>query len=147
MTSNLEKMREIVSQDKRVCERLDLPMAIRYSKFVDASGEVVKWSDLVTLDNIGGEGLGFSDDFELLKGEKINVELKLPCQLSPVYLGAEVVWVSRNFQPDADGGGFSYGLKIFKLSDDDQKKFQQFISDRIIDKYLDDQGKLRDIES
>jgi len=147
MTSNLEKIREIVSQDKRICERLELPMAIRYSKFVDAASDVVKWSDFVTLDNIGGEGLGFSDDFELFKGDRINVELKLPCQVNPVYIGAEVMWASRNFQPDAGGGNFSYGLKIFKLSDNDQKKFQQFISDRIIDKYLDDQGRFRDIES
>lgn len=149
MALNLNKMKEIISCDKRICDRLEFPLKIRYSKLLESTDDSVSWSDFVWLDNIGGEGLGFSDDAELLKGEKLDVELLLPDEREPFYVGAEVVWVGTGvvLNENVQSGKYSYGLKIYRLEDNDRGKFEQFISDTIIDQYLDDEGKLRDIES
>jgi hypothetical protein len=148
MTSNFEKMKELISKEKRLCDRLDLPLTIRYS-LVNANGVSGQWSEPVFLDNIGGDGLGFSDDMVLSKGDRLEIELHLPVDKKPFFLGAEVVWVQKNFvaHGEISCGKFSYGLRIFQLDDDARKKFEQFISDSIIDKYLNDDGKLKDIEN
>lgn len=149
MASNLDKMKEIISSDKRSCDRLELPLKVRYSNLSESEGGSIAWSDFVWLDNIGGEGLGFTDNIELVKGDKLEIELKLPLEKEPFYIGAEVMWVKQNVEPRGEihSGKFSYGLKIFRLEDHDRKKFEQFIADTIIDGYLDDQGELRDFES
>ena len=142
MTSNLKKIKEIIASDRRSCERLELPLKVRY---LTAGGLADQWSDYVWLDNLGGEGLGFTHDAELLKGDKLDIELKIPSEKKPFYMGAEVVWARENLMSlsEINLGKYSYGLKIFQLGEEDKKKFEQFISDSIIDKYLDDQGKFR----
>ncbi|MEW5895758.1 MAG: PilZ domain-containing protein [Candidatus Omnitrophota bacterium] len=142
MTSNLKKIKEIIASDKRSCERLELPLKIRYLRAMSPADQ---WSDYVWLDNIGGEGLGFTDDFELSMGDKIDIELKIPSERKSFYMGGEIVWIRRNFlrRGEIHLGKYSYGLKIYRLEEEDKKKFEQFISDSIIEKYLDDQGKFR----
>ena len=148
MASNLDKMKEIISSDKRICDRLELPLKIRYSKVIESNEDAVSWSDYVWLDNIGGEGLGFTDSIELFNGEKLEIELLLPTEKRAFYIGAEVMWISKNTELNEGNrsGEISYGLKIYRLDENDRKKFEQFISDSIIDQYLDDAGELRDIE-
>ncbi len=145
MASKFEKMKELLSQEKRVCERLELPLKIRFS-LLDAKGTQGPWSEFVLLDNIGGEGLGFSHDMVLAKGDRLAIELNLPVDKKPFFLGADVVWIQKNFvvKGEHSQGKFSYGLRIFECDDHARKKFEQFISDSIIDKYLNDEGTLKD---
>ena len=142
MASNLEKIKAMISNDKRLCERLALPIRIRYARMSDAAGREPKWSDFVWLDNIGGEGFGFTADISLANGEKLKIEMTIPCEPKPFIVGAQVVRIQ-----EGHAGSFFYGLKIFLLQEGAKGKFEQFISDGIIDKYLDDQGLLKDIES
>lgn len=148
MTRNLDKIKEIIASDKRKCDRLERPLKIRYTRSSGEQGLPDNWSDFLWLDNIGGEGLGFRDNIELSKGENLEIELHLPQVKSPIYFGVEVMWVSRNFRPEgeAQSGDFSYGLKIVRLAESDYKQFVRFISDSLLDEYLDDNGKLKETE-
>lgn len=148
MASNFEKMKELIAQEKRLCDRLELPIKIRYIA-LNKGARGSRWSDYVFLDNIGGQGLGFTDNTVLAMGDKLEIELSLPQEQTPVFFGAEVMWIHKNFR--ARGltafGKFSYGLRIYHLDDEARRKFEQFISDSIIEKYVADDGKLKDIPS
>lgn len=147
MASNLEKIKQIIASDKRYCERLELPLKIRYRITAEKKQKFADWSDCVWLDNVGGEGLGFSSDVSFKKGEKLDIELKVPTETSPFFFGAEIVWIHKNenLKNQLHPGKYYYGLRFYQLSEEVQKDFERFIADNIIDKYLDEQGQLKDV--
>jgi len=144
MGSKLNKIKEAFSKDKRLCERLTLPAAMRYASVPDPAGAgAPEWSEITQLENLGGGGLGFCADAALPKGQKLTVELMLPCDPDPFVFTAEVVHVEDGQGPDRDR--FFYGVRIMDLQTGSRKMFEQFITDGIIDKYIDDGGGFKDI--
>jgi Tfp pilus assembly protein PilZ len=146
MTSDFDKIKDLISHEKRACDRLELPLKIRYALLAD-NGEPGSWSAPVLLDNIAGEGLGFSTDAVLSQGDGLLIEIHLPVDAHPLVMRAEVVWIQKNFTDGGSRGAFSYGLKIARMDDEARKKFEQFISDSIIDTYLDDNGTVKDVNA
>jgi len=90
MGSKFQKVKEIISEDKRSCERLSLPIKAFYSR--DLSEGSAKWVGPLTLDNASGNGMRFTTVEKISKGSKLSIKIYIEEDPDPVYFEGEVVF-------------------------------------------------------
>lgn len=139
MGTKFEKIKKIIDKDKRLCERLELPLKVYY--FIESQGEKSDWIGPVLLDNIGGKGFGFHNSIEIPKGSKLSIKILMENDLEPVFFSGEVVWIKEEICLSSTEDGkdicvYSYGIFMKEKDPKAYQKFVNYISDNILDKYL-----------
>ncbi|MBU0469541.1 MAG: PilZ domain-containing protein, partial [Candidatus Omnitrophica bacterium] len=142
--SKFEIIKEMISSDKRLCERLRLPIKVYYSEGL--TKDITEWIGPVLLDNASGNGLMFHCDKDIPKGKKLNIRLFIEDDLKPIDFDGEVIWArQKNCLANMEKGlGFLYGVFIKEKDIKEYQRFVTYITDSIIDEYLDERGKLRE---
>lgn len=140
------KIAEIVQRDRRVCERLNVQLDIFFSP--EMTLEVISplWKGPYKLDNIGGEGISFGCDEEIPSGTKVSFKFTLPLQPLPMIVTGTVIWKGtrqQSQQKTSQSKFFVYGAKFDKIKSEFEEQFLSFISEAIMDKYLDKDGNLK----
>ena len=69
MKTKTETIKELIDSDKRLCDRLRLPLKVYYSQGLVQDD--TQWLGPVLLDNASGNGLMFHCDQELKQGNLI----------------------------------------------------------------------------
>ena len=137
----------MISSDKRLCERLRLPLKVYYSEVLTKDN--TEWTGPVILDNASGNGLMFHSDKELARGKKLNIRLFIEDNMRPIDFDGEVIWARKkdclpSIEKGAKGLGFLYGVFIKEKDIKEYQRFVTYITDSIIDEYLDERGRLRE---
>jgi hypothetical protein len=147
MKTKFEEIKEIIDSDKRLCDRLRLPLQVYYSEgLIENKDELV---GPVELDNASGKGLMFYSDVEMAKGRKINVRLFIENDPKPIDFDGEIMWFRKNdlsgqSEKEQKGRGYLYGVFIVEKDETDYERFVAYIADNILDEYLDENGKIRE---
>jgi len=127
MVSKIQELNKLISSDKRKSERLNLPVRIFYTTSPDA-----KWLGPVSVEDIGGNGLRFNSEKKIGEGSEINIKIIFPEKEHPsIIVKASVIWcikTSRNT--------YNIGVKFHKMDYADRRRFVEYISDKIMLKYL-----------
>ena len=65
--------------------------------------------------NVSVEGMCFSSNIKLNKGEKLKVEVYLPNAKEPIRMEGEVRWSKSNSQDKESSNGFDTGLRLVSV--------------------------------
>jgi len=134
-------LKEIIEKDKRKCERLILPLQVFYALQPSGQNPSPQWQGPFALDNISGNGLSFIVNQFLVEGTTLNLQVHYSSQEEPIIMIGKIMRCQLE-QPDPSSGpgedslGYILGLHIYKTKKGDRKKFINFISDNILDKYM-----------
>lgn len=147
MKSKYKEIKDLINSDKRLCDRLRLPLKVYYSQGLAKAD--TEWLGPVSLDNVSGNGIMFHCDQEMPKGEKINVRLYIEDDMVPVDFDGDIVWVKQKdclAMPGngKDGLGFLYGVFLKERDIKGYQRFVSYITDNIINEYLDDHGRIKE---
>jgi c-di-GMP-binding flagellar brake protein YcgR len=125
MEKKIEEIIQILRQDKRKCERVELAVIVYYR----SPGEL-DWHGPFKAVNIGGGGISFILSKNIAKATELELRLVLPQEPQrPIELKAEVVWTTPL------EGRFRLGLRFFKMREDDRRRFVAHICDTILAAY------------
>ncbi len=147
MNDNYNKIMEIIKRDRRACERLNVDLEIFYSPDLSLEVTSPSWKGPYKLENIGGEGISFLSDETLTVKSNLSFKFTLPRQVIPMIVTGTIIWQNEQnretTQGQADGRLFCYGVKFEKIQEEFERHFIDFISEAIMDKYIDENGDLR----
>jgi hypothetical protein len=65
--------------------------------------------------NVSAEGLCFTSNVKLMKGDVLSLEVYLPSQDTPIYMEGEVRWSQETPLSKSDKKKFSTGIKILNV--------------------------------
>ncbi len=142
MVDDYEKMIELVQRDRRVCERLSVELDIFFSPDLTLEVSSPTWKGPYKLENIGGEGISFLCDGEISLRTKMSFKFTLPRQIVPMIVTGAIIW-RNNSKKSGNKKFFCYGVKFDKIKQEFERHFISFISEAIMDKYLDGNGNLK----
>ena len=115
-------------KDQRKTERLLLPVQIYYSLPKQDT-----WNGPVDLENISGNGLRCTLDKKLPLNTELDIRIFLPSEASaPINAKGKVIWIQK-----LSSQSFLIGINLLKMPPDDRRAYIEFISDKILLKYLD----------
>ncbi|OPX30414.1 MAG: hypothetical protein B1H08_01795 [Candidatus Omnitrophica bacterium 4484_171] len=120
----LDKIKSLVSQDKRKSDRLNLSLRIFYK--LPSSSE---WTGPLLVENIGGDGLKLNSKIKLKKDTEINLKIELPHEPQPITVKGKIVWC-REKSPNLSG--YSIGIEFSKMHPRDRRKFIKYIGKNIL---------------
>ena len=140
MMNNSESIREIISNDKRKCERLDLEIEVLYSLYKGASLPE-EWVGPFVIDNICGDGLSLSIDKQMEKNTGLHVKIRICSESDPIHCYGKVVWCKESISSEMVKDiktihPFVIGVQFDEVHENDKKRFVNYISDQILSKYL-----------
>ncbi|MFH1878986.1 MAG: PilZ domain-containing protein [Candidatus Omnitrophota bacterium] len=103
---------------------------LRYNIFLEDmecfdSGNKNKKLDI---SDISCSGLGIISNDKLVKGEKIELEVKIPNDDIPMFVGGEVAWVSRQKGKE---GYYRVGVRLSNINRLDKDRLVKFIHSNI----------------
>jgi hypothetical protein len=147
MNEKYNKILEIVKRDRRVCERLSVALDIFYSQDLTLEVNSPSWKGPYKIENIGGEGISFVSDEELPVKTQLSFKFTLPGQNVPMIVTGSLIWcrLKKGANPAQTGRSavFTYGVQFDKIKEQFERQFIDFISEAIMEKYIDNQGRLR----
>lgn len=116
------------SKDQRKSERLLLPVQIYYSL---PKQEI--WNGPVDLENISGNGLRCILDKKLPLNAELDIRIFLPSDSSaPIKAKGKIIWIQK-----LNAQSYLAGINLLKMPPEDRRAYIEFISDKILIKYLD----------
>ncbi len=129
------KLSILFSKDRRRTERLSLDVNILYR--IPPSSQ---WFTPLKLEDIGGDGLKLRVNKRIKKGEELELRLEIP-QEEFIYVKGEVIW---NKRVEVSPKKFEYiiGIRFYKMRYLERKKFVSYLAEKILDKYLTQEGKI-----
>ena len=129
------KLSILFSKDRRRTERLSLDVNILYR--ISPSSQ---WFTPLKLEDIGGDGLKLRVNKRIKKGEELELRLEIP-QEEFIYVKGEVIW---NKRVEVSPKKFEYiiGIRFYKMRYLERKKFVSYLAEKILDKYLTQEGKI-----
>lgn len=131
-----ESSRSILAKDKRVSDRLMLPVTIYYCLPPDES-----WNGPYAIDDISGHGLKFSTHNRIDNDKEIKLKLLIGREGHPIVVKGMVIWCKKNTLHDTNLlTYYEIGIKFSKMNHADRKHFVQYISEEILLKYLKSNG-------
>jgi c-di-GMP-binding flagellar brake protein YcgR len=126
MEKKIEEIIQLLSQDKRKTERVELAVSVYYRLPGEAD-----WHGPYTAVNISGHGISFIQGQEIAKRSELELKIVLPQDPQrPIELKGDVVWSSPV------DGRFRLGVRFFKMKEEDRRRFVSFICDTILTSYL-----------
>jgi len=126
----LDKIKSLISQDKRKSDRLNLPLKIFYK--LPSSSE---WIGPLTIENIGGDGLRFRSRTKLNKNTEITLEIELPHEPKPIPVKGKIVWCEEISLKRLN---YHIGVEFSKMRYQDRRRFVKYIGRNIITEYLNE---------
>lgn len=114
------KMLANKQEEKRRCQRLTIPLKVRYK----AAGRGKREHGIKCL-NISGAGMKIETKGSLKAGQNIDILVYLPREKKLVTINTKVVWSEKNKQ------GCWSGLKFLKIGP--QTEFTEFLCEKILD--------------
>lgn len=117
-------MADFSKDERRLHERYDTDLKIAFSvkfdletkiKFQVISDKVSQHTYTAFGHNINVEGLGFSSQVELKKGDQLLMDVFLPAVNDPIAMEGRVMWCSLADAATGNTGKYRTGVKIIKV--------------------------------
>ncbi len=142
MKSGLIKIKELLLRDKRKTERLILGGKLWYSL-----SSFQEWIGPFHIGDVSGGGIRFKSEKSFKKNTEINVKISFSDGSEPLNVSVKVIWCRK-----VDSGksltakrlpiDYKIGIKFFKMPGDDRRRFISYYSEKILSKYLDNEGNI-----
>lgn len=122
----ISDVREFISKDKRKSERLAIQVRLLY-----AYSLLEEWRGPFLIDDISGQGVRFGSDTMLALGTKLYLKILFSEEsMKPIVVESEVCWRAKKKH------GYTIGVKFHKMNDTDRRRYIEYISEKILLKYL-----------
>ncbi|MBF0522891.1 MAG: PilZ domain-containing protein [Candidatus Omnitrophica bacterium] len=146
MTKKFEDIRKMISEDQRRCERLSLDVEVLYSFNEEKDSCSCEWIRPFALENISGNGISLNVNEKLALGTRLQIMIALPGDLEPMCFWGTIVWCKEHASSSAKEEAtpqqhYLIGIQFDEISQKYEKQFISFMSDNILSKYSDVQGK------
>jgi len=143
MDPEMKSIKTTLLGDKRTAERLFLPVGFSFS-FQDLPLDISspEWQTPVQLENIGGNGVQFISSTEIKKETTLSLKLNLPDESKAILFKGNVVWSRESFDPSLPKKSYVIGIKFNKMNYADRQRFVNYISDSILQQYINDDGEV-----
>lgn len=109
----------------------------RFELRVDARYSVVDMENITAVNktvNISAEGLCFESDELLKNGTRVNLEVDLGDNSSPVKLNGEIRWSQEIKGPGMTQKKFLNGIKLINLPKSDEGRFLKYYCGKMVEK-------------
>ncbi|MCP5007338.1 MAG: PilZ domain-containing protein [Planctomycetes bacterium] len=142
MTSEKDKLKELLSQDSRRSERLTLPMYLFYSHLPETA-----WIGPQSVVDVGGDGLRFQSEHSIAENSELQLKINLSKDPTPLIFKCKVVrcekYLNQKPLPTAKNeDGYSIGVKFYKMAHTDRQKYVNFICGKILSSYLTEEDSV-----
>ena len=137
MNTVLNRIKKIISKDKRKGERLHPKITAYYSR-----PEENKWLGPVILRDISGGGLKFNSSRRIKKDTELNLKIELPGDPKPILVKGRISWSKKASKPGASKIAYHTGLQFCKMDYKSRQKFVTFICTNILSGYLNKKIKI-----
>lgn len=112
--------------EKRKSERLRLPIKVEYAYPCQA-----KWIKPVSVVDISGYGLNIETVEEININAQLDIKINFPEEnMEPIIVRSKVIWCVKA------GAGCHIGIKFGKMNYEDRKRYIEYLSEKILLKYL-----------
>ena len=115
--------------ERRKYPRFELSLKAKY-KIVDSGKDF----EAGKTRNISAEGLCFESCEELATGTRVNLEVDLGDEKSPVCFVGEVKWSSEFKAPKSKERHFINGVRLIELPESDEGRFLKYYCDKMVEK-------------
>ena len=142
MYLDIKKIRKLLADDKRKCDRLNLAAKISHSSSLSS-----EWSWPLDAENIGGGGAQFKSSKSLTKGKKLKLKIEFPDLGNPLYINSTVAWCKKEIKKNTTKKKttksakqlpvYTVGVRFLKSHQEDRHLFVKYLSEKIFTEYLD----------
>ena len=138
MDPRLKKIQTFFREDKRLSERLTLPVDLAYA-LADLPLDVAssEWIRPIHIENIGGDGAGLITKDFLEPDQDVSLKLKLPRDDRAMIFLGHVVWCRKIIQAENDKQEYATGLKFHGMNFKDRQRFVTYMTDHILARHLE----------
>ncbi len=142
MSSETEDLRKLIAMDRRSADRLALTVKISY-----CIANHTDWIDVRSVDDIGSNGVKITTNQCIRKNTEISLKIFFSEGNEPIEVKGDSAWAKRMPLSLGDSGSqeqlYSVGIKFQKMNYKDRQQFMMFISDNILDEFLDNKGNIK----
>ena len=136
MYLDIKKIKQLLANDKRKCDRLKLPAKISHNICPSA-----EWIWPLDAANIGGGGLSFISGQRLSKGRRLKLKIEFPDLKAPLLVNGSIAWCRKLPQKKSSKSKkqlplYEVGIRFSKKASEDRRRFVLYLSEKIFNEYL-----------
>ncbi len=142
MYLDIKKIKKLLENEKRKCDRLNIAAKISHSSSLSS-----EWCWPLDAENIGGGGVQFKSSKSLAKGKRLKLKIEFPDLEKPLHINGTVAWCKKEpskksskkktTKPAKRLPVYTVGIRFLKSHQEDRRLFVKYLSEKIFTEYLE----------